>query len=168
MEFLNKLCLHQSIPCHDIPTRGHLHSLHTYKRTFTSWHTPKQTFASWCTPKRTFASWHAPWEHSHHHIMASWHAPNEHLHHDIPTWTCTSWHTYMNICIMTYPQVDIRIIACTIRTFAFIAYLHEHLHYDIPTSGHSHHSMHHKDIRVVAYSQWDICIRCIPKRAFAS
>ena len=52
---MNKLCLHQSILCHDIPTMGHLHSLHTYNRTFMPWHTPKWTFASWHTTKETFA-----------------------------------------------------------------------------------------------------------------
>ena len=50
---MNKLCLH-----HDIHTRGHLHSLHTYKSTFTPWHTPKRTFASRHTNSGTFASRH--------------------------------------------------------------------------------------------------------------
>ena len=55
--------------------------------------------------------------HLHHGIV-----PSGHSHHDIPTWTFTSWHTYMNIYIMTY--------------------LHEHLHHGIPTwtfaSWHTH------------------------------
>ena len=42
--------------CHDIPTRGYSHSLHTYKRTFTPWHTPERTFTSWHTLNETFAS----------------------------------------------------------------------------------------------------------------
>ena len=78
------------------------------------------TFALWYTPKGTFASWHhsmLPNRHSHHGIPT-----REHLHHDILTWTFTSWHTYMNIYIMTY--------------------IHEHLHHGISTRGHLHHDIH--------------------------
>ena len=103
---------------------------------------------------------------------------SEHLHHDIPTWTFTSWHTYMNICIiahpqwgihaMAYSQADIRIMAYSQgdicihcipkRAFTFIA----------SPKGHSHHDMHQWDIRIMEYSQADICIIACTKGTFVS
>ena len=113
------MCLHQSIPCHDIPTRGHLHSLHTYKRTFMPWHTLKRTFASWHTLKETFAFIAYPSRHLH-----SLHTRRKHLHHGILSrrhlhslhsqGIFASWHTYMDICIMSCPLKGI----CTTRHFA--------------------------------------------------
>ena len=176
--------------CHDIPIRRHLHSLHTYKRTFTPWHTPK---VSWCghshhgiLSRRHLHSLHTQagisihcilirgicimactMGHLHHGILPSGHSHHgmhhrnirimaypqggiyimtylhEHLHHDIPTWTFTSWHTYMGI------------------------------HNDIPTSGHLHHDIPTRSICIMTYPLEGICttrfLHLHPcKEAFAS
>ena len=103
---------------------------------------------------------------------------HEHLHHGIPTWTFTSWHTYMNICIMAYlqggiyiiayHQKDIRIIACTNGPFAFIAYLQAGICiHDIPTWAFT--SWHtYMNICIMTYSQVDIRIMACTKGTFAS
>ena len=105
--------------------QGAFASWHTPKRTLASWHTPKKTLVSWHTTKETFASWHTNEE-----TFASWHTHKG---------AFTLWHTYMNICIMTYPQVDIRIMACTKGTFASWHPYKKHLHHDMPIRRHLHH-----------------------------
>ena len=119
---------------------GHSHSLHT-----------QAGISIHCIPKRTFAFiaylqagirihdipirdiciiW----------TFTSWHSPKR----TFTSWhthkgAFTSWHIYMNSYIMTY--------------------LHKHLHHDIPTSGHSHHGMHQRDICIMtslqeAFAPW--------------
>ena len=97
-EFLNKLCLHQSISCHGIPARGHLHSLHTqtdiHTIAYPSRHSPH------CTPTRGHSRHCIPTRgHSHHDIFPSGHSrhyifPSGHSRHCIPKRTFASLHTY--------------------------------------------------------------------------
>ena len=117
--------------------KGTFASRYTHNGIVASRHTHKGAFAFiaylpkrhlYYIPKRALAfiaypSGHSHSSHTYKRAFAFMTYLCEHLHHDILTWTFTSWHTYMNICIMAYPQGGIYIMT----------YLHEHLHHDIHT-----------------------------------
>ena len=149
---------------HDIPTRGHLHSLDTYNRTFTPWHTSKRAFASWHTlketfafiaypnghshslhPNRTFASWHTPKR-----TFASWHASRGHSHHK---------HTHQgNIRITTYSQGDICIMTYPLKGICITGHLHLHLYKETFTSRLNMCTSIIMDKLCICTLTWDICI----------
>ena len=84
-----------------------------------------KAFVSWYTHKGAFAFIAYLKGHLHHCIPTRLHS-HHCMHHKGAS---TSWHTYMNIYIMTYPQ----------RGIYIMAYLHEHLHHDMPIRKHLHH-----------------------------
>ena len=69
----------------------------------------KRNFWINCVCTKAFHNMTYIHEHLHHGIPT-----RGHLRHDIHTWTFTSWHTCMSICIMTCPLESI----CTTRHFA--------------------------------------------------
>ena len=154
-----------------------MHSLHT--QTGVGIHcTPKRASTFIASIRRASASWHAP---GGIYIMIYLQGgicihciskgasafiayPNGHWH---------SLHTEMGIHIHCIPTRGICIMVCTMRTFASChthkrdirttAYLHEHLHHDIPSRRHLHHDMPIRRICTTRHIaspslQGDICI----------
>ena len=56
---------------------------------------------------------------------------------------------------------------CLHQSICIIVCLSGHSNHGIFPSRHSHHDMHQWDIHFMTWPQGDICIHCIPKRAFA-
>ena len=80
-----------------------------------------------------------------------------------------SWYTYKGaFAFIAYLQGNIRIMACTIRTFVSRHTHKGHLHQCMPIKGHLHHDTSTRSICIMAYPQGASASLHAYKRTFAS